>query len=78
MCYVGALTRQPAIGVVAALADGMGGAKGDGPQPSWPCATLWMAVLGSPITLGVAANQCARGGCRESMAALPWADPTRN
>src|SRR5689334_11008783 len=27
-CYIGSPTGQPAIGIVAALADGMGGAKG--------------------------------------------------
>jgi serine/threonine protein phosphatase PrpC len=52
-CYVGAPTRQPAINVIAVLADGMGGAKGGRVAAELAVRGFVEGCLGLPITLGV-------------------------
>jgi serine/threonine protein phosphatase PrpC len=52
-CYVGAASRQPAIDVIAVLADGMGGAKGGRVAAELAVRGFVEGCLGLPITLGV-------------------------
>src|SRR5262249_9062541 len=52
-CYVAAPARQPAIGLIAALADGMGGAKGGRVAAEMAVRGFVDGCLGMPITLGV-------------------------
>lgn len=52
-CHPGAQARQPAIGVVAALADGMGGAKGGRTAAELAVRGFIEGCIGQPITLGV-------------------------
>jgi serine/threonine protein phosphatase PrpC len=54
MCYVGPQARQPVIGVVAALADGMGGAKGGRTAAELAVRGFVEGCVGQSITLGVA------------------------
>lgn len=53
-CYVGPQTRQPGIGVVAALADGMGGAKGGRTAAELAVRGFVEGCIGQSVTLGVA------------------------
>jgi serine/threonine protein phosphatase PrpC len=53
-CYVGPPSRQPSIGVVAALADGMGGAKGGRIAAELAVRGFIEGCVGQPVTLGVA------------------------
>ena len=52
-CYVGPASRQPAINVIAVLADGMGGAKGGRVAAELAVRGFVEGCLGLPITLGV-------------------------
>jgi serine/threonine protein phosphatase PrpC len=52
-CYVGAPSRQPAINVIAVLADGMGGAKGGRVAAELAVRGFVDGCIGLPITLGV-------------------------
>jgi serine/threonine protein phosphatase PrpC len=53
-CYVGPPVRQPAIGVIAALADGMGGASGGRIAAELAVRGFIEGCLDQPITRGVA------------------------
>lgn len=53
-CYIGATARQPAIGVIAALADGMGGAQGGRTAAEIAVRGFIEGCLGQSVTLGVA------------------------
>lgn len=52
-CHVGTPSRQPAIDVIAALADGMGGAKGGRVAAELAVRGFVDGCLGLPITIGV-------------------------
>ncbi|HEY0682481.1 MAG TPA: protein kinase [Steroidobacter sp.] len=52
-CYVSVQSRQPVIGVVAALADGMGGAKGGRTAAELAVRGFIEGCIGQPITVGV-------------------------
>ncbi|MBM0107373.1 bifunctional protein-serine/threonine kinase/phosphatase [Steroidobacter sp. S1-65] len=52
-CYIAEQTRQPALGVVAALADGMGGAKGGRTAAEIAVRGFIEGCVGQPITVGV-------------------------
>lgn len=52
-CYVGQQLRQPGIGAIAALADGMGGAKGGRTAAELAVRGFIEACIGQPITVGV-------------------------
>src|SRR6185369_17779707 len=52
-CYVGPASRQPAINVIAVLADGMGGAKGGRVAAELAVRGFVDGCIGLPITLGV-------------------------
>jgi serine/threonine protein phosphatase PrpC len=53
-CYVAPQAAQPAIGVVAALADGMGGAKGGRIAAELAVRGFVEGCVGQPLTVGVA------------------------
>src|SRR5215831_7505134 len=52
-CHVGPPSRQPAINVIAVLADGMGGANGGRVAAELAVRGFLEGCLGVPITLGV-------------------------
>lgn len=52
-CYVGQRLRQPGIGAIAALADGMGGAKGGRTAAELAVRGFIEACMEQPITVGV-------------------------
>jgi serine/threonine protein phosphatase PrpC len=52
-CYVGSQARQPAIGIVAALADGMGGAKGGRTAAELAVRGFIEGCIGQTVTVGV-------------------------
>ncbi|MFC4311259.1 bifunctional protein-serine/threonine kinase/phosphatase [Steroidobacter flavus] len=52
-CYVSQPLRQPAIGAIAALADGMGGTKGGRTAAELAVRGFIEGCLGQPITIGV-------------------------
>lgn len=60
-CHVASQTRQPAIGVVAALADGMGGAKGGRIAAELAVRGFIQGCIEQPVTVGVA-RMSARAG----------------
>src|SRR5688572_15987046 len=53
-CYVGPKSGQPAIGIVAALADGMGGAKGGRTAAELAVRGFIEGCIGQSFTVGVA------------------------
>jgi serine/threonine protein phosphatase PrpC len=52
-CYIGAQSRQPAIGIVAALADGMGGAKGGRTAAELAVRGFIEGCIGQSVTVGI-------------------------
>lgn len=52
-CYVAPQTRQPAIGLVAAVADGMGGAKGGRTAAELAVRGFIEGCIGQSVTLGI-------------------------
>lgn len=52
-CYIGPKSGQPAIGIVAALADGMGGAKGGRTAAELAVRGFIEGCIGQSITVGV-------------------------
>lgn len=52
-CYIGGQSRQPAIGLIAALADGMGGAKGGRIAAELAVRGFIEGCIGQSVTVGV-------------------------
>jgi serine/threonine protein phosphatase PrpC len=66
-CYLGTASERLATGVIAALSDGMGGAKGGRVAAELAVRTFIEAALGQPATLGI-----ARIGARAVDAVNRW------
>lgn len=66
-CYLAPQTRQPGIGLIAAVADGMGGAKGGRIAAELAVRGFIEGCVGQPVTLGV-----ARIGARAADAVNRW------
>ncbi len=78
-CYIGTQSRQPAIGVIAALADGMGGATGGRTAAELAVRGFIDGCIGQPITAGVARISArAADAVNRSIHSIGRSDPELN